>query len=307
MNAQTHSGFAETMRRFGIVPTAPVVPQSGKFARFPIEGDPDRTQSGWARLSEDGRVLSFGSHRTGSKGKWQIPGAQRTQLPPADRAAIVQRIANQRKQEELVARQARALWDKCSKANYWHPVLRTLGFGLYPHGVREDGKTILVPMLDADFRLWNLTMIYQTGITRPIKGGRRGGLFWAHAIVDRTGRPSDGPLVIADRYEAASSIHAPTCLPVVSSMTEGNLGDVARTMRRMFPRREIIVAAYDDRHVDACPRLRAAVTAAHSISARVATPMPLNWRSDGGRGFDRLEVGDLVERIDAAELIGGDA
>jgi putative DNA primase/helicase len=304
----THAGIADAMRRFGLVPTAPVEPQPGKFANFAIEGDPPRSQSGWALLADDGRILKFGSRRTGVKGSLQLPGTARGKMAPGDRTVIAQRIADQRKAEEAVAAQVRAMWDKCPKADDWHPALRRLGHGLFADGVRATGNSILVPMIDAEFRLWNVLQIYAVENApqrHPFKGGRRAGLFWAHQIVRRDGRPTAKPLVIADRYEAASSIHAPTGLPVVASMSPENLEEVARIMRRMFPRREIIVAAHDDRHIEAIPRLTAAVRAAHAIGAKVATPLPLDWRAQEGLGFEHLQFGDIIERIDAAEQIRG--
>jgi len=310
MSAQTHVGFAEAMRRSGVVPAVPIEPQlqPGKFARFPIEGDPPRVPSGWARLSDDGRVLSFGSHRTGAKGRWQDADKPRAKLAPAERALLAQRIAAQREQEVKAAAQVRAMWDASAKADYWHPALRRLG--LFADGVRASGNAILVPMIDAEFRLWNVLQIYGVDNApqrHPFKGARRVGLFWAHHIVRRDGTPTDKPLVIADRYEAASAIHAPTNLPVVSCMTTENLAEVARLMRGKFPRREIIVAAHDDRHVEAAPRMRAAVSAAQAIGAKVAIPMPLDWLARDGLGWERLQFGDVIERIEAARLIGGAA
>lgn len=310
MIAQTHASFAETMRRTGVVPAVPIGPQlqPGKFARFPIEGDPPRVPSGWARLSDDGRVLSFGSHRTGAKGSWQDDSAPRAQLTPVERAAIAQRIARQRQVEEAVAAQVRTMWDASEKADDWHPALRRLD--LFAAGVRASGNAILVPMLDAEFRLWNVLQIYgveNAPQRHPFKGGRRAGLFWAHHIVRRDGMPTDKPLVLVDRYEAASAIHAPTGLPVVSSMTTENLVEVARIMRDKFPRREIIIAAYDDRGQGEPYRMRAAVIAANAIGAKVAIPTPLDWLARDGLGFDRLQFGDVIERIAAAERIGGGA
>lgn len=307
MIAQTQASFVEAMRHFGVVPSMPIERQlqPGKFARFPIEGDPPRLPSGWARLSEDGRILSFGSHRTGAKGKWQDAGAPRAKLAPAERAAIAERIAAQRNTEEAVAAQVHTMWDASAKADDWHPALRGLGHGLFSFGVRESGNAILVPLIDADFRLWNLMQIYSTGIARhPFKGGRRAGLFWVHALPMGDIAP-DNPLVLADSFEAASAIHAPTGLPVVASMNADNLAEVARIFRRRFPRREIIVAAHDDRHVEAKPRLRAAVIAAHAIGAKVATPFSLGWIAAAGIGWERLQFGDILERIAAAERIGG--
>lgn len=309
MSAQSHSGFAEAMRRFGIAPVEPVEPQPGKFASFAIEGDGPRERSGWAVLANGGRVIKFGSRRTGIKGTWQEPGAPRAKLAPAERSAIAQSIAAQREQEATVAAQVRAMWDKSRKADDWHPALRRLGHGLFSFGVRESGNAILVPMIDADFRLWNLLMIYSVeGAPQrhPFKGGRRAGLFWAHALPMGDNAP-DKPLVIADSYEAASAIHGPTGLPVVASMSTENLAEVARIIRRRYPRREIIIAAHDDRHIEAVPRLRAAVSAAHAIGAKVAIPMPLDWLARDGQGWERLQFGDIIERIDAARLIGGAA
>ena len=309
MSAMTHSGIADAMRRFGLVPITPVEPQPGRFAKFAIDGDPPRQPSGWALITDDGRIVRFGSRRTGVKGIWQLPGTAPGKLAPAERAVIAQRIADQRKTEEDVAAQVRAMWDKCPKADDWHPALRRLGHGLFADGVRASGNSILVPMIDADFRLCNLLQIYATeGAPQrhPFKGGRRAGLFWAHHIVRRDGKPTDQPLVIADRYEAASAIHAPTGLPVVSSMSTENLSEVASIMRRLFPRREIIVAAHDDRHIEAAPRVTAAARAAHAIGAKVATPFPIAaWYAADGIGFERLQFGDIIERIEAAGMIGG--
>ena len=307
MSAQEHSGFIDAMRSRGIVPSEPIsnALQPGKFASFAIEGDRPGERSGWAILSENGvGRVSFGSRRLGAKGSWQDAGARR-QYSASDRAAIAARKAVTREREAEVAKRARDLWDRSPKAHDNHPALCRLGHGLASFGVRQDGNSLLVPMLDEEFRLWNLTTIYPTGIARPMKGGRRDGLFWAHAIVDRKGRPSGTPLVIADRYEAASAIHAPTGLAVAASMSTENLGEIARIMRRLFPRREIIVAAYDDRGSGVPYRLRSAVAAAHAIGAKVAIPLPLSWGNPEGLGFECLQFGDIIERVEAAERIGG--
>jgi phage/plasmid primase-like uncharacterized protein len=113
------------------------------------------------------------------------------------------------------------------------------------HGLRQDRRgNLLVPIRDAEGRLWSVQTISATGQKLYLKGGRKQGM---HAMLGEL-RPG-APLVIAEGYATAATLREVTGLATVAAFDSGNLLGVARAYRARDPARPLIFAADNDHHL----------------------------------------------------------
>lgn len=305
------TGFLEAMRSTGIHPVEPIQQKlvSGNAFRFRAEGDRPGRRNGWAVLHLDGVPAGvFRHYRLGIRSIWRA-GSDPRALSPAARRAIMakareaeeRRKAETRAKQDAAAKQAQALWKAAKSADPAHGYLAAKG--LAPFGIRQSGAALLVPMLDASFGLWNVQRIGPDGGKRFLTGGRIDGLSWPHAMHLADGRPSPGPLVIGEGFATVAAIHEATGHGVAAAMSARNLKPVARAMRRLFPARQIVIAADDDRHLADNMGLRLATRAAESIGGLLAIPRPETSRGNSGADFADL-TRDEAAAIIAATLKG---
>ena len=168
--------------------------------------------------------------------------------------------------------------------------------------IRQAGRDLLVPMVDPGFRLWNVQRIRPDGFKLFGKDARTAGLFWPHGVHLSDGRPSAGPLVIGEGFATMAAVHSATGFGVAAAMSARNLETVARAMRKLFPTRELVIAADDDRHLTENIGLGAARKAAQAVGGVVATPRPETCRADSSVDFADIARDDVAARIEAARL-----
>ena len=226
----------------------------------------------------------------------ELTAAERRSIRQAEQARRGERLAS----EEMAASGAADLWGNSSPADAAHPYL--VHKALEPFGIRQSGHALLVPMVDAGFRLWNVQRIRLDGFKLFHKDGRTAGLFWPHGVHMLDGRPSDGPLIIGEGFATMAAIHMATGHGVAAAMSARNLETAARTMRKLFPAREIIIAADDDSHLLENLGLIAASKAARAIGAHVATPRPETRSGDSGTDFADIPRDQVAARIELARL-----
>jgi putative DNA primase/helicase len=231
-----------------------------------------------------------------------LPADSGRALTAAERRSLRQaELARQRERleaEEAAARRAVQLWESASRADPAHPYL--VAKALEPFGVRQSARDLLVPMVDAAFRLWNVQRIRPDGSKLFSKDARTAGLFWPHGghLID--GRPSAGPLVIGEGFATMAAVHSATGYGVAAAMSARNLEPVARTMRKLFPARELILAADDDSHLAENLGLRAARKAARAVSGGVAMPRAELRPAASGVDFADIPRGEVAALIQTA-------
>lgn len=243
-----------------------------------------------AMLRADGFL---GQSRAGAR---ELTAAERRSIRQAELARKRERLAT----EEAAARVAADLWRNASRADPAHPYLVVKG--LKPFGVRQSGRDLLVPMVDPGFRLWNLQRIRPDGFKLFAKNARTAGLFWPHGVHLSDGRPSAGPLVIGEGFATVAAVHSATGYGVAAAMSARNLEAVAQAMRKLFPTREIVIAADDDCHLPTNLGVEAARKAAEAVGGVVATPRPETLPADSSADFADIPRGDVAGRIEAARL-----
>jgi putative DNA primase/helicase len=151
--------------------------------------------------------------------------------------------------------------------------------GAYGLKFARDGA-LLVPMTDGVGTLHNLQRILPNGEKRFLPGGRKSGL-WHWVGSAPTDDAHSGPLLIAEGYATAASLHEACALPCAVAFDCGNLMHVARALRGRYAHATIVVCADDDannknKHPDGTnPGLTKAHAAAKGIRGAVATPTGL--------------------------------
>ncbi|MBC2651361.1 toprim domain-containing protein [Novosphingobium aerophilum] len=307
--------FIDAMGAAGIRPLEPITDKlaAGEPVRFRADGDKPGRRNGWAWLHLDGVPAGvFRHYRLGVRAVWRA-GSNSRSLSPAERRAIVaqareseaRRRAETEAKQEAAAGIARDLWRRGRKADPAHGYLTRKG--LPPFGIRQHGEALIVPMVDCDFRLWNVQRVYPNGRKLFLSGGRTDGLFWLHGAFMQDGRPSAGPLVIGEGFATMAAVHHATGHGVVAAMSARNLETVARALRKLFPSRTLIVASDDDRHLSENIGLKAAQRAAESTGALLATPLPLvpetRFTASGADSAD-IAPAEVAARIARARRSG---
>lgn len=254
-------------------------PEPGRLCRFPTNGRKDDA-AGWLRIFPDQDGAAFGNWRDGSAFTWQ---RQKDGPPPnpGELAAIRARAEEARKAAEAEreegyregARKAAATWQAAEPATA-HPYLERKGIG--PHIARERGGWLVIPVCDEDGNVQSVQSVSPTGEKRFMPGGRMaGGRCWI-------GEPTEaGPLVLAEGYATAASIHEATGWPVCVTFTAGNVRRVACDVRERFPRARLVIAGDDDRATEGNPGREKATEAARLVNGIAVFPT-----FDGPEGTD---------------------
>lgn len=231
-----------------------------------------------------------------SGGRRELKAAERRSIQQSELACKRERL----EAEEGAARCAADMWANASRADPAHPYL--IAKALEPFGIRQMGRDLLVPMVDPGFRLWNVQRIRPDGSKLFGKDARTTGLFWPHGVHLSDGRPSVGPLVIGEGFATMAAVHSTTGFGVVAAMSARNLETVAQAMRKLFPTRELVIAADDDRHLSENIGLGVARRAARAVGGVVAIPRPETCGAKSSADFADIPRGDVAERIEAARL-----
>ena len=271
--------LAEAFEQAGL--PFPGEPEPGRMARFSTN-DRDRTdRAGWLKMLPDGTGAAFGCWREGASFCWQ---RRDTNAPPPSQQEretarrLMEQARKNAEQERAegyakTAGECAALWDTLDPAPAGHAYLKRKG--IVPHLARLDtaGRLVL-PVFDEAGGVQSLQAIAPDGSKRFHSGGRMtGGRMFL-------GRPADGsPLVLAEGFATAASIHEAAGVVVVVGFAGSNLRHIAESLRRLFPRSPLLVAGDLDAHGAGAKYAQAAAEAAQP--ARVALPIFKDGRPAG--------------------------
>lgn len=265
--------FGDALRAAGLrLDGAPVM--DGHLHRVRADGDRGAERSGAYVGHLDGHPAGFVQNfRTGLRETWRASREAAT-LAAQDRAQFAAEAAQHRhdraikreRQYERVAQEVDAIWTDAVPADP-HPYLAAKGVA--PHGLRQDDAgRLLVPVRDVGGHLWSLQRIDRDGFKAFHEGGRvQGG---HHVIGDIE---QSGPLLIAEGYATAATLHDLTGAPVLVAFHAGNLASVAAAYRARFPDLAIYLAGDNDhrREAEGAPNVgrEKAEAAAAAIGVRI--------------------------------------
>lgn len=134
---------------------------------------------------------------------------------------------------------------------------------------------LLVPMRHGKGPLVGLQVIRSDGQKMFLRGTPSAG---AYTVL---GKPTPaGPIVIAEGFATAASVHAATGYCTVVAFNAGNLRPVAEKIRAALPDAVMIIAADDDAFTAGNPGRKAANAAALAVGATIAVPVFPDDRHD---------------------------
>ena len=262
---QNHTTLHAAIEAHGLTPPEHIEP--GKFHRFPGAEKRNGNRAGWCLMFDDAQGAVFGDWSTGLSECWQA----RKPADEAEQRRWRQQFEQARKKAEQeraqahqkAAKTASDTWARAEPADSLHGYL--VAKGIEPHGIRQQGDQLLIPLRDENGDIQTLQTIDGKGEKLFHPGGKVKG---NHYLIGQPGEI----LVICEGYATGATIHETTGHPVALAMNCGNLKPVAERMRRKYPDCRIIVAADDDRTTEGNPGIKKAREAAKAIKAELATP-----------------------------------
>ena len=251
VDADPREEFALALQESGLRIDGPP-DMDGAMHRVSVEGDKGRERSGAYIAHLDGRPAGFiQNFRTGLRTNWKASN-RAAPLDAQDRAQMAAEAAQKRQERaaerermyERTAQEVDAIWTVATPT-LAHPYLTEKG--VQSHALREDAVgRLLVPLYDADGKLWSFQRIGPDGFKQFYEGGRVEG---GHYVVGDLQRP--GPVLIAEGYATAATLHELSGMAAIAAFNAGNLVHVAETYRRLYPDRAIYIAGDNDHRREA--------------------------------------------------------
>ena len=284
--------FRAAIRDAGLSP--PDVIEPGKLHRFPGHDKCGANRAAWCKLFDDGLGGCFGDFAQGTSECWQL--AHDKPMTNSLREKLAAQVSIARAEAEFArkvlaaeaAQTAARAWAAATPENGEHRYLRDKG--IEPHGVRTNGRELLIPMFDIESILHSLQRINPDGSKRYLAGGAIKG---HHYII---GEPA-GRIVIGEGFATCASIREATGNAVVVAFSAGNLEAVARIIHAKYPAFQIVVAADDDHKTAGNPGITKATAAAKVIGGLLAIP-----DFGGNRPDDVTDFNDLMQ-ISGADAV----
>lgn len=252
---------------FGALDWLPIA--DGTIHRFRVPDDKPGTLNGWYVLHLDGIASgAFGSWKAGGSNTW----SSRKPADPMEAELIRQRVeqarhqreAEQHQRQQAAAIEAQRLWTTSAPADPHHHYLSAKG--CQPHGLRQRGDVLLVPLYLGRV-LVNLQRIAADGGKRFLSGGRVKGCYSPIGTLE----PGQ-PLYVCEGWATGATIHEHNGAAVACAMNAGNLLEVGRQLQRHYPDSPLIIAGDDDRQTEGNPGRTAATQAAAVLGCGLVLP-----------------------------------
>lgn len=289
-DAELIADFKADMDTAGIK-TKDKIEADGELHRVHVEGDRPHSRNGWYVLNLDQELPSgaFGSWKLDLKSTWcpkasaELTPAERITLRAQRRRQAKQRAEAEAKRHAEARKRAQALRKRGGPADRAHPYL--VRKAVSPHGLRQDGDRLMVPICDFDDVLHGLQFIGPDGVKRFLTGSNKRAHFYLIGV------PRD-VAVMCEGYATGATIHEATERAVVVAFDRSNLRPVAEALRKKYPDIRIIIAADNDRQTAGNPGIADARHAAMAVGGFVAVP-------EFREGEDGTDFNDLARHYGA--------
>jgi len=303
MTGDKLASFMEAMARRGIA-SGHIIPD-GKLHRCDTTA---RNGSGDAAYVLYMNGIAHGGFQNWQDGQgwedWQ--SGEESSLSWEQRQSYYRAVQEQRRQRdeesarrrESAAQSAQKLWTlgaEIQRTDVVHPYLERKHVGA--HGIRSDGGRLLVPAWGMDGVLHTLQTIDISGQKLYLPGGSVQGHF--HVV----GVPREStPLLIAEGYATAASLHESTGYPVIVTFQANNLLPVAQAWRERMPTARIAVCADDDWKTVVGGRptnvgVIKATEAAQAIAGFLIVPKFVKNRVDKDTDFNDLAISEGPDAV----------
>ncbi|WP_337049828.1 LPD7 domain-containing protein [Serratia fonticola] len=254
--------FAQVLRDAGFIFPGNELPEmDGKTHRVYVDGQKNTSQnknqngdypggSGVYQGFMDGRPAGWYENHRASEGKvnWTSTGSHT--YDPAEtmkqRALAAQKRWDRQMQSQLeFAQMGKTLtrqWSKMPPAPDSHAYLARKGVPA-ANGVRLDKyDNLVIPLRNGDGELRTLQYIKPDGTKNLKKGAEKTGNFF---VVGGELSPQR-PVLYAEGYATAASLHLATGMPVVMTVDAGNLVTASRNLKARYPDSHHIILGEDD-------------------------------------------------------------
>lgn len=232
--------FEQAMREAGIDCPDRIV-SDGKIHRFKPNGK--RKPSGWYVFH--GYAGCFGDWSQDIKEKWNTKNPS---LTPREREQMREEKEKARLalQEEIARKNQEASetalkdWDGFAEKGQSAYLLKKKVDAV---GIRFGQGYLVMPLCDAEGKMWSYQKIYANGGKYLLEGGRKKECF--HVL----GQLQDGkPIKVTEGYSTGSSVYMATGETVVVAIDAGNIEPVMASLKQKYPNSTITIAGDDDWH-----------------------------------------------------------
>lgn len=193
--------------------------------------------NGWYRIFEGGRAAIFGNWEHGDGYEYWSDGTI-TSVDYEKINAAIEKI--QREREKKYSDAAIEALEYCDS-------LPDKGFSDYlkrkrlnPYGVKFDKDVVVIPLQDAQGKIWTYQRIYKDGSKYFMKGSRSGGCYYA--IFPQRNVSKKERVIVCEGWATGATIHQETGLPVIVAFNKGNLKAVCSSIGFQ----NIVIAADND-------------------------------------------------------------
>lgn len=250
----------------------------GSLRRCRTADDRGSKRNGWYVLHEfylrDGRTLIVGAFGNWKSGESRSVEHAATELSREEQAEYrrmrdSQRAAAEAERRALqrsTAERARRIFEKLPEGGACAYLTRKK---VRNFGVRFSRGALVVPVRRlSDDVLVSLQFINPDGSKKFLTGGEKKGCGHVLGHIEPT-----LPLLVAEGYATAATLHEATGFPVVVAFDAGNLHPVAHALRSRYPDIEIVIAGDDDRFTDGNPGRTKAMAAAEAVMGLAIFPV----------------------------------
>jgi putative DNA primase/helicase len=260
--------FKQAMIPFGITPPDTII-ADGQIHRF------GHKKNGWY-VYHEGNISggAFGFWGKVETQNWH--SKQPSEFNQAEREAWLKQQAaiTAKVKAEKLAKQAEAakkaiyLWSKArTDVDLKHAYLLAKG-GIYPHGARQLGQALLIPVYGQDKQLCGLQFIQPDGFKPYLTGTKKQGSF--HCLKPANFEPTDTQTIyIVEGYATGVSVFMAMNGLVFIAFDKGNLKAVAMFVRSKYPQALIVICGDND--ADGGGQ-EAAIDAAKAVNGLVVIP-----------------------------------
>ena len=241
--------FRQALQEMGVDLKGEMPVMDGKIQRVAIEGRAPGNVDGAYCGYLEGAVPAgwMQNYASGQKMNWKASGhvlteEQKQQIKMEAEQRKLAREQERQNSHDIVARKCQEYFNERYPASSGHPYLKNKG--VEPFGLRENpyGTELLVPLQNKDGEIRSIQYIAEDGSKRFEKRGEKKGCFH---LIGKLAENSP-PILVAEGYATAASLHQATGLPVAVAFDAGNLKPVAVALKEKFPNSTLIICADND-------------------------------------------------------------
>ena len=293
--------FAKALQHAGLDLQGQLPIMDGTLQRVPvIDGKLNSRDGAYTGHLDDHPAGFIQNHKTGLKMNWKAEGHKLTEEQKAELKIVsIQKKQEREKdlkvQREKASKRSYAKWKNAKDwANDKQPYLAKKG--VYGYGVKVSERgNLIIPGRDVNGHIHTLQTVTEDAKLFE-KGGLKTGTF--HTIDPDRKIDQGGPILIAEGYATAASIHMATGEPTIVAFDASNLEPVAKALHVKYPDSPIAVLGDTDHHLKINVGKEKAETAAKSVGGMSLIPkFTANNLEQGLSDFNDLHQKSGLEEV----------